>query len=226
MKRLASIISIIVPLLLLNGCDQEKKLFKKLSLTDSGILFENKVTPTEDFNIIDYLYFYNGGGVASVDINGDGLPDLFFSGNQVKNRLYLNKGNLKFEDITEQAGVAGNSTWNTGAVMGDINGDGLLDIYVCAVVGLKNLKGHNELYINNGDNTFSEKSEEYGLDFESYSSSAAFLDYDLDGDLDVYLLNHAIHTPGSFGHANLRKVRTYESGGKLLRNDGKKFVDV
>lgn len=208
------------------SCDDQKQLFQKLDSNISGVIFENNLTPTEDFNIIDYLYFYNGGGVAIGDINGDGLPDLYFSGNQVKNKLYLNKGNLKFEDITEKAGVAGNSTWNTGSIMGDVNGDGLLDIYVCAVVGLKNLRGHNELFINNGDNTFSEKAEDYGLDFESYSSSAAFLDYDKDGDLDIYLLNHAVHTPGSFGHANLRNVRTYESGGKLLRNDGGKFVDV
>lgn len=212
--------------LILTACNDEKQLFQRVDSVDAGILFENKLSPTDDFNIIDYIYFYNGGGVAIGDINDDGLPDLFFSGNQVKNKLYLNKGNLKFEDITETAGVAGNSTWNTGSIMGDINGDGLLDIYVCAVVGLKNLKGHNELFINNGDNTFSEKSSEYGLDFESYSSSAAFLDFDLDGDLDIYLLNHAIHTPGSFGHSNQRTMRTYESGGKLLRNDGTKFVDV
>lgn len=208
------------------ACSDEKQLFKKLDVIEAGISFENRLSPTEDFNIIDYLYFYNGGGVAIGDINADGLPDLYFSGNQVKNKLYLNKGNLKFEDITEHAGVAGTSTWNTGSVMGDVNGDGLLDIYLCAVVGIKNLSGHNELFINNGDNTFSEKAAEYGLDFESYSSSAAFLDYDLDGDLDIYLLNHAIHTPGSFGHANLRNVRTYETGGKLLRNDNNKFVDV
>jgi len=219
-------IAIVVFLLFLGACNDEKQLFQKLESVDSGITFENKLNPTEDFNIIDYLYFYNGGGVAIGDINGDELPDLFFSGNQVKNRLYLNKGDLTFEDITEQAGVEGNSTWNTGSIMGDVNGDGLLDIYVCAVVGIKNLKGHNELFINNGDNIFSEKAADYGLDFESYSSSAAFLDYDLDGDLDIYLLNHAVHTPSSFGHANLRNTRTYETGGKLLRNDGDKFVDV
>lgn len=219
-------IAIVVFLLFFGACNEEKRLFQKLESNDSGITFENTLNPTEDFNIIDYLYFYNGGGVAIGDINGDGLPDLFFSGNQVKNRLYLNKGDLTFEDITEKAGVEGNSTWNTGSIMGDVNGDGLLDIYVCAVVGIKNLKGHNELFINNGDNTFSEKAADYGLDFESYSSSAAFLDYDLDGDLDIYLLNHAVHTPSSFGHANLRNTRTYETGGKLLRKDGDKFVDV
>lgn len=215
-----------VVLFLLSSCDNEKQLFVALDPIKAGIDFENTLTPTEDFNIIDYLYFYNGGGVAIGDINGDGLPDLFFSGNQVQNRLYLNKGNLIFEDITDIAGVGGKSSWNTGSIMGDVNGDGLLDIYVCAVVGLKNLQGHNELFINNGDNTFTERSAEYGLDFDSYSSSAVFLDYDLDGDLDIYLLNHAIHTPESFGHARLRNVRSYSSGDKLLRNDTGKFVDV
>jgi hypothetical protein len=228
MKRILAkkVIAIFVLLLVLMGCNKEKRIFQKLDSDKSGITFENTLSPTEDFNIIDYLYFYNGGGVAIGDINGDELPDLFFSGNQVKNKLYLNKGHLEFEDITDRAGVAGSSTWKTGSVMGDVNGDGLLDIYVCAVVGLKNMRGHNELFINNGNNTFSEKSAEFGLDFESYSSSAAFLDYDLDGDLDIYLLNHAVHTPASFGHANLRNVRTYETGGKLLRNDGGKFSDV
>lgn len=212
--------------MLLSSCNHKDPLFLKLEANQSGLQFENKLTPTKDFNIIDYIYFYNGGGVSIGDINEDGLPDIFFAGNQVKNKLYLNRGGLKFEDITATAGVEGNSSWNTGSLMGDVNGDGLLDIYVCSVVGLKNLSGHNELFINNGDNTFSEKSVEFGLDFESYSSSAAFLDYDLDGDLDMFLLNHAVHTPESFGHANLRNNRTYESGGKLLRNDGNKFVDV
>lgn len=219
-------VTCVVFLMLTEGCNRQTQLFETLESVDSGITFQNKLSPIEDFNIIDYIYFYNGGGVAVGDINGDELPDLYLSGNQVRNKLYLNKGNLKFEDITEHAGVGGNSTWKTGSVMGDVNGDGLLDIYVCAVVGLKNLRGHNELFINNGDNTFSEQSAEYGVDFESYSSSAAFLDYDLDGDLDLYLLNHAIHTQESFGHANLRNVRTKESGGKLLRNDTGKFTDV
>lgn len=208
------------------SCTENNQLFERLSSKHSGITFKNQVTSTENFNIIDYPYFYNGGGVAVGDINGDDLPDIFFSGNQVRNRLYLNKGNLKFEDITESAGVGGSSSWNTGSIMADVNGDGLLDIYVCAVVGIRNLLGHNELFINNGDNTFTERSAEYGLDFQTYCSSAAFLDYDLDGDLDMYLLNHAIHTVESFGHANLRNNRTDETGGKLLRNDDGKFVDV
>ncbi len=216
-------LGLLLLLLYLVSC-QDASLFEKKEGT--GIDFHNTITETDDFNIIDYLYFYNGGGVAIGDINMDGLPDVFLSGNQVKNQLFLNKGDMQFEEITEQAGVAGNSDWNTGAVMADVNGDGLLDIYVCAVVGLRGLDGHNELFINNGDLTFTEKAADFGLDYDTYSSSAAFLDYDLDGDLDMFLLNHAVHTQESFGHADLRNKRSYESGDKLLRNDNGKFTDV
>ena len=220
------IISLLI-LILAFGCNHKKaELFQKHTSEETGISFSNDLNESDDLNILDYLYFYNGGGVAIGDINNDQLPDIFFSGNQVSNKLYLNKGNFVFEDITDQAGVAGKSTWNTGAVMGDINGDGLLDIYVCAVVGLNGFNGHNELYINKGDGTFTENAAEYALDFESYTSSAAFLDYDLDGDLDIYLLNHAIHTQESFGKVDLRYERNYETGDKLLRNDNGKFIDV
>ncbi|UOB18809.1 VCBS repeat-containing protein [Abyssalbus ytuae] len=208
------------------GCNRERELFFNPSPEKTGVTFTNTVTETDDLNILDYLYFYNGGGVAVGDINNDDLPDIYFSGNQVTNKLYLNKGNLQFEDITEKAGVAGKSSWNTGSVMGDINGDGLLDIYVCAVVGINGFRGHNELFINNGNLTFTESSAKYGLDHDSYSSSAAFLDYDLDGDLDIYLLNHAVHSQESFGKADLRNKRTYETGDKLLRNDNGTFTDV
>lgn len=208
------------------SCKDEPELFLNPSPEKTGVTFKNTLEATDDMNILDYLYFYNGGGLAIGDINNDGLPDIYFSGNQVKNQLYLNKGNLKFEDITEKAGVAGNSDWNTGAVMGDVNGDGFLDIYVCAVVGLNGLDGYNELFINNGDGTFTERAAAYGLDLDTYSSSAAFLDYDLDGDLDIYILNHAVHTQSSFGKADLRYERNQQTGDRLMRNDGGTFTDV
>ncbi|WP_335964950.1 VCBS repeat-containing protein [Galbibacter sp. PAP.153] len=216
----------ILALLLVVSCKNEGDLFSNPAPDNTGIDFINQVTPTKELNILDYLYFYNGGGVAIGDINNDGLPDVFFSGNQVKNKLYLNKGNLKFEDISTSAKIGGESTWNTGAIMGDVNGDGLLDIYVCAVVGINGFRGHNELYINNGDLTFTESARKYGLDFDSYSSSAAFLDYDQDGDLDLYLLNHAVHTQESYGKADLRYKRNYATGDKLMRNDNGTFTDV
>ncbi|MEX0312775.1 MAG: VCBS repeat-containing protein [Allomuricauda sp.] len=222
---------LICSLVLITGCKRGGTLFENPSSEETGITFQNDITESDDLNILDYLYFYNGGGVAVGDVNNDGLVDIFFSGNQVKNKLYLNLGNLKFKDISKEAGIEGNSTWNTGAVMGDVNGDGLLDIYVCAVVGINGFDGHNELYINNGSDgsgkvTFTESSIRYGLDFDSYSSSAAFLDYDLDGDLDLYLLNHAVHTQESYGKADLRYKRNYETGDKLLRNDNGKFTEV
>ncbi|MGA9237590.1 MAG: VCBS repeat-containing protein, partial [Robiginitalea sp.] len=201
-------------------------MFDAPGAAETGVYFTNELTETDALNILDYLYFYNGGGVAIGDIDGDDLPDIYLSGNQVGNKLFRNLGGMKFEDITEEAGVKGNSSWNTGAVMGDVNGDGLLDIYVCAVVGINGFTGHNELFINNGDGTFSEKAGAYGLDFDTFSSNAAFLDYDLDGDLDIYLLNHAVHTQDSYGKASLRYERDYDTGDKLLRNDGDTFTDV
>ena len=219
-------IIIVVFSILFYACNKKELLFKNPTSQETGLVFENKITPTDDLNILDYLYYYNGGGVALGDINNDGLTDIFLSANQEKNKLFINKGNLKFEDITNKANVSGNSSWNTGAVMGDINGDGLLDIYVCAVVGVNGFYGYNELFINNGDETFTESAEKYKLDFDTYSSSAAFLDFDLDGDLDIYLLNHAIHTQESFGKANLRYKRNEQTGDKLLRNDGGSFTDI
>ena len=211
---------------LIFSCQSGKKQFSLLTSKDTGIDFENKVHDSKQSSILDYLNYYNGGGVAVGDVNNDSLPDIFFVGNLVKNALYLNKGNFKFEDITAQAGVAGNSDWNTGAVMVDINGDGWLDIYVLAVVGISGFEGHNELYINQGDGTFKEQAGKYGLDFDSYSSTAAFFDYDKDGDLDMYLLNQAVHTSKSYGPSSLRLNRKYESGDKLMRNDNGHFTDV
>ncbi|MES2519778.1 MAG: VCBS repeat-containing protein, partial [Bacteroidota bacterium] len=170
------------------------KLFEKIPSSETNITFSNNLTDTKDFGILDYLYFYNGAGIASGDINNDGLVDLFFVSNQGENKLYLNKGDLRFEDISQKAGIKGNADWKTGVTMADVNGDGFLDIYVCAVGKYKGLKGKNELYINNKNGTFSEKAQEYGLDFAGFSTQAAFFDYDKDGDLDCFLLNHAVHT--------------------------------
>ena len=199
-------------LFLVLGCSKGKvnHLLSIIDKEQSKIDFENVLKPTDSLNILDYLYYYNGGGVAVGDINNDDLVDIFFTANQGKNKLYLNKGNFVFEDITKKAGVGGNSDWNTGTVMADVNGDGFLDIYVCAVVGIHGLKGANELYINNGDNTFTEESAKYGLDFKNYSTTAAFFDYDNDGDLDMYLLNHAVHSQNSFGKADIRFLKMFE----------------
>ena len=212
--------------LLSSSCQRGDQLFELREVSKSGVDFRNDLKPDSDISILDYLYYYNGGGLALGDINNDGLPDLFFTANQGPNQLYLNKGSLQFENISQQAGVEGKSSWNTGAVMADVNGDGWLDIYVCAVVGVQGFRGHNELYINQKDGTFKEQAALFGLDQDSYSSSAAFFDFDLDGDLDLYLLNHAVHTQESFGRVDLREERIYETGDKLLRNDDGKFTDI
>ena len=152
-------IIIVVFSILFYACNKKELLFKNPTSQETGLVFENTITPTDNLNILDYLYYYNGGGVALGDINNDGLTDIFLSANQENNKLFINKGNLKFEDVTNKANVSGNSSWNTGAVMGDINGDGLLDIYVCAVVGVNGFYGYNELFINNGDETFTERAD-------------------------------------------------------------------
>ena len=226
-KSSGKIFYFLILLLVAIACSRnDSKQFDMILSSESGIDFVNKVVDGEDANILDYLYFYNGGGVSVGDINNDSLPDLFFIANQQSNALYLNQGNLKFKNITEQAGVAGHSDWNTGSVMADVNNDGFLDIYVMAVVGVCGFDGRNELYINQGDGTFKEEASRYGLDFDSYSGSAAFFDYDKDGDLDMYLLNQAVHTSGSYGPATLRYQRNYESGDRLMENQGGRFVDV
>lgn len=204
---------------------KHEKRFHLLEEQKTGIKFSNDIENTAAFNILNYLYFYDGGGVSIGDINNDGLADIYFTANTLSNRLYLNKGNFEFEDITEKAGVAGSADWTTGTTMVDINGDGLLDIYICSVNYL-NKSGRNQLFINNGDSTFSERAQEYGLDFKGYSKQATFFDYDNDGDLDLYLLNHAVHTGESFAPAKMRETYSDIAGDKLFRNDEGKFVDV
>ena len=204
----------------------KQKQFSLLSPDKSGITFSNNLQPIDKINILDYLYFYNGGGVAIGDINNDGLQDIYFTGNQTENKLYLNKGNLQFEDITATSETIGTSQWNTGVTMADVNGDGLLDIYICAVTGIGNLKGKNELFINNGNSTFTESAKDFGLDFQTYATQASFFDYDNDGDLDMYLLNQAVHTKGSYGKATIRKKRHEKAGDRLLKNENNIFIDV
>jgi len=214
-------------LMLLNGCAQKKKpRFKSLDPRQTGVSFTNTITPTPDFNFLNYLYFYDGGGVSIGDVNGDGQPDLYFTANQGKNKLYLNNGNFTFTDFTEKAGVAGNKGWTTGTTMADVNGDGLLDIYVCEVNYLTQ-KGTNQLFINNGDSTFTDRAKEYGLDFSGYSKQATFFDMDNDGDLDMFLLNHSVHTKKSFVRRDKGlKNSDHNAGDRLYRNDGGKFTDI
>ena len=215
-------------LLGLAGCGKSggDYLFTALDHEDSGIQFNNQLRDDEQFNIVDYLYFYNGGGVAVGDINNDGLEDIYFTGNQVDNKLYLNKGQLKFEDITASAGVASPRPWKTGVTMVDINADGLLDIYVCRVGKYKGISGTNELYINNGDLTFTESAELFGLDFKGFSTQAGFFDMDNDGDLDAYLLNHSVHTERSYGKSSLRNEIDTLAGDRLFINEDGLFVDI
>lgn len=194
---------------------------------ESGIDFVNQLSFDSDFNIYTYRNFYNGGGVALGDINNDGLLDVYFTANMSGNKLYLNKGNFKFEDITKKAGVAGTKAWSTGVSMADVNGDGLLDIYICNSGDVKGDNKQNELFINNGDLTFSEKAEEYGVADRGFSTHAAFFDFDLDGDLDLYILNNSYQAIGSFNlRKNERPKRDPMGGHKLLRNDQNHFVDI
>jgi enediyne biosynthesis protein E4 len=205
--------------------------FKLIESAHSGIKFRNDVKPTVDFNIFNYMYFYNGGGVAVGDVNGDGWQDIYFTANQGPNKLYLNKRSFKFEDITEASGAAGLAGWATGVTMADVNSDGKLDIYISYLGDYLIYQGRNQLLINEGNDAnglpkFADRSVEFGLDLVGFSTQAAFFDYDLDGDLDMYMLNHSLHQNGTFGKSNLRYQSHPLAGDKLLRNDGNRFTDV
>jgi hypothetical protein len=216
--------------LLLAGCSQDNNpssLFTELTSRQTGVQFENKLTFDQKFNIYTYRNFYNGGGVALGDINNDGLIDIYLTANQTKNKLYLNKGNFQFEDITDKAGVGGTKAWSTGVSMVDINGDGWLDIYVCNSGDIQGDNKENELFINNGDLTFTEKARELGVADRGFTTHAAFLDYDGDNDLDLYILNNSYQAIGSFNlRKNERPKRDSLGGDKLLRNDHGHFIDV
>lgn len=203
----------------------EAPLFERLAPEATGVTFSNDLPRDSAFNILNYLYYYNGAGVAVGDVDGDSLPDLYFASNLGKNRLYRNLGNYRFEDVTDRAGVAGPPGWKTGVTMADVDGDGRLDLYASAVSYL-GMQGRNVLYINNGDGTFTDRTDAFGLAHAGFSTQAAFFDYDGDGDLDMYLLNHSAHTERAIGSPALRRVPHPSAGDRLFRNDGARFTDV
>ncbi|MBI3718920.1 MAG: VCBS repeat-containing protein [Sphingobacteriales bacterium] len=216
-------------LLSITSCKQKKQLqspiFKTLTAKETGIDFSNKLKPTPEFNLFSYMYYYNGAGAGAGDFNNDGLIDLFFSANQGDNKLYLNKGNLKFSDVTKQAGIPQDGGWSTGVSVVDINNDGLLDIYICKVGHYKVLNSRNQLLVCKGISKegipyYQDEAALYGLDFAGFSTQAAFFDYDGDGDLDMFLLNHSVNHDGNYAPRN-NFINTFDSlaGQKLYRND-------
>ncbi|MFN0037776.1 MAG: VCBS repeat-containing protein, partial [Saprospiraceae bacterium] len=242
-RPIATTFSILLALAALSNCNKKEAAgtaqFQLLRKADTGLDFENLLKPSLQFNALTYMYFYNGGGIAAGDFNNDGQIDLYFTSNMGENKMFLNQGGLKFKDITAQAGIAGHTSddtggevwWNTGASVVDINNDGLLDIYVSQVGNFLNIKGRNQLFvcqdIHNGIPSYADEAIPYGLDLVGFGTQAAFFDYDLDGDLDMYQLNHSVHANGTFG-----QKKTFEgtqhllAGDKLMENQGGKFVDV
>ena len=229
-RKLSFFISVVILLFISGSCKKHpSKLF--VLKKESGIDFNNKLSPTPELNILTYLYYYNGGGVASGDLNNDGLIDLYFTGNQVADKLYLNQGELQFKDITESAGISNSDGWTNGVSLVDINHDGLLDLYICKVGRYKEIRGQNLLYINQGPDEsgnphFKEEANKYGLDIKSYATQAAFFDYDLDGDLDMYLLNHSVHPNRTYGKGSSRNQIDSIAGDKLFENQTGTYVDV
>jgi len=229
------ILSLILSIFI-SACNNNKtNLFVLKSPEETGIKHQNTLQSTKELNVFRYRNFYNGGGVGIADINNDGLSDIYFTINRGANKLYLNKGNFKFEDITEQAGVAGTKPWSTGVVMVDINADGWLDIYVCNAGLEKGEEQNNELFINQKDGTFKESAEEYNLADSGITTHAAFFDHDKDGDLDVYILNNSFIPVTSLQYNDKRELRDKDwkvndilkgGGDRLLRNDGGRFTDI
>ncbi len=210
------------------SCSPKKKtLFSELDPDDTGIKFRNDLVETNDKNVLSYIYFYNGGGVAAGDLNNDGLADLVFTGNQTGNKVYINEGNFGFEDISRASGIERQNGWSTGVVLVDINSDGWNDIYICRSGDSEPNNRRNLLYINNHDQTFTEKAASYGLDDTGYSTHSAFFDYDKDGDLDMFLINHSIHyfaVDNEFVKLKSRSDKNF--GSKLYQNNNNVFVDV
>jgi len=218
-------------LLILPVFSQQTKQFSLLSAEKTGITFNNLLPESPQLNIITYEYFYNGGGVASGDFNNDGLIDLYFTSNLQPNKLYINKGNLKFEDVTKSARVAGNKGWKTGVSVADVNGDGWLDIYVSYSGDVEPDKRRNQLFINNGPSssgeiTFKDRASEMGVADEGHATQAVFFDYDNDGDLDLYVLNHNIKQLRNFDASFVKKMVDPDAGDRLYRNDNNHFTNV
>jgi len=210
------------------SCQRKETQFSLLSHKRTGIEFRNPIKEFPDFNTLGYNYMFNGAGVAAGDINNDNLVDLFFTGNFVGNKLYLNKGNFRFEDISEKAGISAVEAWSNGVVMADVNGDGYLDIYVANSTDQRQRFRKNFLFLNNGDLTFTERAEEFGIGDHAFSTHSAFLDYDKDGDLDLFVLNHSVDRYAMFSEKfiHLRNSRDPWYGQKLFRNDGNRFTEV
>ena len=227
-----TIIGGLMALVFLGSCKEgPAPLFRELSASRTGVDFANQLRETPELNILTYLYYYNGAGVIAADFNADGLPDLYFGANQDADALYLNRGDFHFVEVTEQAGIDNSTGWTTGLTYTDINADGLPDIYICKASGYRALEGHNLLYVNlgigeDGIPKFEEQAARYGLDFQSLATQAAFFDYDADGDLDLFLMNHSVHPNRTYGNGTQRKGYDPLSGDRLLRNDGGTFTDV
>ncbi|MBK8701570.1 MAG: VCBS repeat-containing protein [Saprospiraceae bacterium] len=219
---------------LMTACNRNEKrgdMFDLLPGEETGLDFQNSLSLTTEMNIFKYMYFYNGGGVGVADFNNDGKQDLFFTGNMVANELYLNEGDFKFRNVTTQTGIKKDSAWSNGVSIVDINNDGMMDLYISQVGDFDIFKGHNLLYvckeIKNKVPRYEEESHLYGLDLVGFGTQAVFFDYDLDGDLDMYQLNHSTHNNGTFGQRNSFKGTFHPTAGdRMLRNDGGKFTDV
>lgn len=230
---LLKLLSFLFLFFILISCNnkQENYLFNTLFEKDTGISFINKITPTKDLSILNYIYHYNGAGVAVADFNNDGLIDIYFTANQTEDQLYLNLGNLKFKNISQEAKINNSENWTNGVSIIDINNDGWMDIYICKLNGYKGIKGQNLLYVNQGVNknntpNFKEEASKYGLDFKGYANQAAFLDYDLDGDLDMYLLNYSLNPNQNYGNGTLREGIDEASGDKFFENINGFYIEV
>lgn len=229
------LISFALACMVMFSCRERQEAATAFTMLDSGvtgIMFRNDLRPLPGLNMLKYMYFYNGAGVGAGDFNNDGRVDLFFAGNQVPDRLYLNDGDMKFRDVSKQAGIPEDGGWSTGVSVVDINNDGLLDLYVCRVGRFESLQSHNLLLVCKGIGrdsipVYEDQSAAYGLDFSGFSTQAAFLDYDLDGDLDMYLLNHSLRYNSTFNEREYYRNR-YDSlsGDRVYRNDGDRFTDV